>query len=352
VKRSLWWAAFKYLLGFGIIAWLVWSNWHKDGPNGDDVGLAAALARPINYYALAAAGLICTVSVLVTFVRWFVLVRAQGLPFTVTAALRLGMFGLYLSQFLPGSVSGDVLKAAYLAREQSRRTVAVATVLIDRALGLCALFWLVTLSGAFFWGTGRVGLLTTNPEGYRALEFIFRGAALLSGASLVFWVLLGFLPSRRVEIFAGRLIKIPKVGGSLAEFWRAVWMYRCQNRAVLLAMGLALLAHVGFVLTYYFSALTLSSAELIPPFEAHLLIVPVGMVIQAGFPTPNGVGGGEWAYGSLYAVLGSTVACGLLGSLVQRFVIWVISFTGYLAYLRMRPGLGAPNDEPTEGVAA
>ena len=50
-------------------------------------------------------------------------------------------------------------------------------------------------------------------------------------------MLLGFLPGRRAEIFAGRLTRIPKVGGSLAELWRAVWLYRCRGRGV----GLALL---------------------------------------------------------------------------------------------------------------
>jgi uncharacterized protein (TIRG00374 family) len=337
VTRSRWWTAFKYLLGVSIIAWLVWSNWHKEGPDGEDVGLSTALTRPINYYAFAAAALVCAASVSLTLVRWFVLVRAQGLPLSLGGAFRLGLFGYFCNQFLPGSVSGDVVKAAYLAREQSRRTVAVATVLIDRALGLCGLFWLVTLSGCVFWGTGLIENLTTSPDGYLALEFIFRGAAILSGSTLGFWLLLGLLPARRVDIFAGRLLKIPKLGGPLAEFWRAVWMYRCRSRAVLLAMGLALVGHVGFVFTFYFSALTLSAPGQIPPLEAHLLIVPVGMTIQAGFPTPNGVGGGEWAYGGLYQILGFALACGLLGSLVQRVVALVVSFVGYLVYLRMRP---------------
>jgi hypothetical protein len=164
--------------------------------------------------------------------------------------------------------------------------------------------------------------------------------------------LLGLVPERRVEIFAGRLLKIPKAGGSLAEFWRAVWMYRCRSRAVLLALGMALVGHVGFVLTFYFSALTLSSADQIPPFEAHLLVVPVGMTIQAGFPTPNGVGGSEAAYGWLYGLLGSTMVCGLLGSLVQRFVTWVVSLTGFLVYLRMSPALKADGEGTEKELSA
>jgi glycosyltransferase 2 family protein len=341
VNRSRLWAAFKYVLGISIIVWLFWANWHKIDPHGNDVGIATALERPINFGALVLAAIICALSVLLTFVRWFVLVRAQGLPFTVTNALRLGMIGYYLSQFLPGSVSGDLFKAAFLAREQSRRTVAVATVLIDRALGLCALFWLVTLTGAFFWGTGLVATLTANDTGYAVLESIFRGATILCGGTLAFWLILGFLPQRRADIFAGRLRKIPKLGGPLAEFWGAVWMYRCRSRAILLALGMAIIGHIGFVFTFYFCALALSSPDQIPPLQTHFLLVPVAMTIQAGMPTPGGMGGGEWAYGELYNLLGFSMASGLLGSIVQRVVIWIISFTGYLVYLRMRPSLQA-----------
>ena len=39
------------------------------------------------------------------------------------------------------------MKAAGIAREQSRRTVAVATVIMDRIIGLWGLCWLVALLG-------------------------------------------------------------------------------------------------------------------------------------------------------------------------------------------------------------
>ena len=42
-----------------------------------------------------------------------------------------------------------------VAREQSRRTVAVATVIMDRVIALWGLFWFVALLGGAFWLTGR-----------------------------------------------------------------------------------------------------------------------------------------------------------------------------------------------------
>ena len=92
--------------------------------------------------------------------RWFLLVRAQNLPFTLTNAMRLGMVGNYFNTLLPGAVGGDVIKAVFLAREQSRRAVAIATIILDRIIGLCGLVWVVAVLGSLFWLTGTLDALT------------------------------------------------------------------------------------------------------------------------------------------------------------------------------------------------
>ena len=51
---------------------------------------------------------------LLTFIRWYYLVRALDLPFTLREALRLGFLG-YLFNLMPmGIVGGDLLKAVML----------------------------------------------------------------------------------------------------------------------------------------------------------------------------------------------------------------------------------------------
>ena len=78
--------------------------------------MAEALQRPIQLLPLAFAVILCFGSVLLTFVRWYVLVRAQNLPFSVANSVRLGLIGYFLSTFLPGSIGGDIIKAAFIAR--------------------------------------------------------------------------------------------------------------------------------------------------------------------------------------------------------------------------------------------
>jgi uncharacterized protein (TIRG00374 family) len=303
-------------------------------------------AAPVHWEYLGLAFIICLAATLLTFVRWFVLVRAVNLPFTVTNAMRLGMIGYFFNTFLPGSVGGDIVKAAFLAREHSRRTVAVATVLMDRVLALWAFICFVAVAGTIFYLCGML-----EGEGMQASLWmtIGSGAAVLS--SLVFWVLLGYLPQWRVDKFAWRLEhQIPKIGPSLAEFWRAVWMYRCQPRAVALTMVMTWIGEVGFILVFYFSVLTLWSPEYgrIPSLAEHLLLVPIGLVVMAIPLFPGGVGIGELGFGGLYATMGCVASLAVLGSLVQRVVMWGLALLGFLVYQRMKPAIkAATQTQPT-----
>jgi uncharacterized membrane protein YbhN (UPF0104 family) len=186
------------------------------------------------------------------------------------------------------------------------------------------------------------------------LETIFITAAGLMAGSIAAWLLLGFLSQERAERLGGRLRGIPKIGGPLGELWRAGWLYRCRGRSVGLALGLSMIGHLGFVLVFFCSSRTLNLPDNTPPLRAHLLIVPVGMTIAAGIPTPGAVGGGEFVYGTLYDLLGFAFAAGVLGSLMQRCIYWVLGLVGYLVYLRMKPGLkrASPLQEEETGALA
>lgn len=323
----------KYGLGLGLLAFVIAYNW---APNSEH-GLAAVWHKyvierqPINVLPLVLATCICVPAILLTFIRWYILVRALALPFTVRAAVRLGLIGNALNVLLPGSVGGDVIKAACLAREQSRRTAAVATVLVDRAVGLWGLIWLVALLGSGFWIFGRL-----QGETAATLESIVTGAVGLVAVTTIVWILLGFLPQRRADRFAERLQGIPRVGHAVAEFWRAIWMYRCKGWSIAVALGMSLVGHVGFVLTFYFAAQTVCVKSEIPTMAEHFLTIPIGMAIESGFPTPSGVGGGEYVYGKLYELMGKPQVNGLLGCMVKRILYWGVAFIGYIAYLRMR----------------
>lgn len=327
----------KYVLAGGLLTWVVWSNWAPASGHGlKEVWDDKISHGKIQYHYFALALLFCAASVSVTFVRWFFLVRAQKLPFTMPNAFRLGSVAFFFNTFLPGSVGGDIIKAAFIAREQqSRRTTAVATVIMDRAIALWGLVCFVALLGSGFWLAGWL----TN-EASRQIVVI---AQVVVVGSLFGWFLLFFLPDHRAERFAGRLGRLPKVGHAAAEFWRAAWMYHKRKPTLGLAVALSWIGFVGFVLSFYFSVLTLwdgsDPALQMPTLVEHFLIVPIGLVIQAIPLFPGGAGIGELGYGALYSWFGCAAASGVLGSLVYRVINWILGGVGYVVYLRMKPSL-------------
>jgi uncharacterized protein (TIRG00374 family) len=343
---------FKYALAIGLMTWVVWSNWKPESPNG----LAAVWHRhvlegePVHYGYFLLAFLAGVIGLLITLLRWFILVRAVDLPFRLYDALRLGFIGIFFSTFLPGSVGGDIFKAYFLAREQNRRTVAVATVIMDRAIALWALVWFVALLGAVFWATGLL-----EGQGAGSCRTIVTMAWIIVASTMLVWVLLGLLPVRRAERFAGRLSRLPRVGHSAAEFWRAVWMYRCRPRCVFGVLVLSWIGQVFFVVLFYCSALTFwdpGSGNVIPSFAQHFLIVPIGLVIQAMPLFPGGAGIGELGFGILYGWLDCSVPSGVLGSLVQRVINWFLGLPGLLVYLRMKTSLQPSVEQPEELAGA
>ena len=71
-----------FIAGLGLLAFVIWQN---------RVGIGQALQRPLQIVPLGLAASIGLVAAVQTFVRWYVLVRAQDLPFTVTDSIRLGL---------------------------------------------------------------------------------------------------------------------------------------------------------------------------------------------------------------------------------------------------------------------
>jgi hypothetical protein len=126
----------KVAVSLGIIAYLVSSA--RNDPNFANLDFSDP---NFNWWLIGAAALCWMTSLTFGIIRWYLLVRAVGLPFRIQDAFRLGLLGYMLNFVSLGSVGGDVFKAVFLAREQpNRRAEAVASIVVDRILGLYSLF--------------------------------------------------------------------------------------------------------------------------------------------------------------------------------------------------------------------
>jgi len=330
----------KYGIGFGLLAYILWQNWN---PNGASPGVRGLLEQTPHWATFALMAVLVVATTFAMYLRWFLLVRALDLPFTLRNAFRLGLVGTFYNAFLPGSVGGDLVKAYFIAKDQpARRAAAVATVVADRLIGLFGLIWFVAAFGGAFWLSGD-DRFTANEY----LQGVIRVCAVLVGVVAVGWVGLGFLPARRADRFAGRLEGVPKLGKSLSEVWYAVWSYRQRPWTVLGLVALTAVNHVGMVLIVY---LAVRVFDLPDPasLPENFVLAPVGLTAQAFFPAPGGVGGAEAIFGYLYTLLGRPEQTGVVGRLTMRVAEWGFGFVGYLTYLRMRAELPAVVDVAEE----
>jgi glycosyltransferase 2 family protein len=332
----------KYGIGFGLLGYVLATNW---APKGGNPGIAGLLQQTPDYAALAGVFVLCVAVLAIQYARWYVLVRALDLPFTVGGAFRLGLVGTFYNVFLPGSVGGDFVKAYFIARgAPDRRAAAVATVVIDRIVGLFGLLWFSAVIGGAYWlaGDARVA-------GNEYLQKIIRVCGILVGLTVVGWVVMGFLPPHRADRFAGRLTKIPKAGKALAEVWYAVWTYRQRPWTVYQSVALTAVCHVAMVLMFHLGVRVFLAPGAEPGTLAeHFVIGPVGFIAQAFFPAPGGVGGGEAIFGYLYTLLGRPDQVGLMGRLTLRVAEWACGLAGLVAFLRMRSELPAVEQEAEE----
>lgn len=335
----------KYGIGFGLLAFVIYKYW-EDNPETGAPGLKTLLNGPIAYHWLAVAAVLVAIALSLQLFRWYILVRALDLPFTIRNAFRLGMVGVFYNTFFPGSVGGDLLKAYFLAKEHpERKTRAVATVIADRALGLFGLILFVAVLGSTAW-VGGDPRIVANAD----LQWMIKLMAGIAGASIAGFLLLGLLPQRRVDRFAGRLLRIPKLGKSLAELWFTVWMYRQRMRTVVLCVGLSALSHFGLVFAFS------SASRVFPPenpadnatLAEQMVIAPIGFIAQALPVSPGGVGVGEAVFAWLYKVSGRDARRGVIARLSLRVVEWIIGLIGYIVYLRMKKELPVVIDEETE----
>lgn len=381
----------KYILAVALLVWVVRANWAPEPTKAiatlgaSTVGLsasplpaapllAAASAlpdrieakglgyvwqhhvverQPIQYGYLLFGVVVYALALFITLFRWLLLVRALDLTLSFADAMRYGLLGIFFNTFLPGSVGGDIVKAAALARTQNRRTAAVATVLMDRLIALWALVWFVAILGSVFWAMG----LLSGPTATVASTITLLALGIVV-VSLSIWLILGLLPDRRAERLAQRLSRLPLAGRALGELWRAVWMYRQRQKSVAVVMGLTWVGQVGFVLAFYSCACALWTPGLgpIPSLTQHFLLVPIGVTMQALIPTPGGAGGGEWGFGALYVLFRATEANGVLASLVQRILSWILGLAGYgialwLALAARRERLPVPTTLPVAATA-
>jgi uncharacterized protein (TIRG00374 family) len=236
-------------------------------------------AGPKNWSILVWTVPCCLAAVTVTILRWQMLVRALGLEFTRRDALRAGFLG-YLVNLLPfGLVGGDSLKAVMLIHKNPRRkTEAVATVLVDRVLGLYALLLLAAVSSLLLRQDQLQSLDPPDRATVASVCYAVRTLALASTIGLAVMLIPGVTHSRLWDL----LEHTPLVGPVLHKLVGAMRAYRRRVDLLLAAIGVSLVIHLFYISSFALMSLSIGIAPEHQPWVGYIfVIVPPAMIARA-----------------------------------------------------------------------
>lgn len=312
----------KFGISAAIIGWLLYDA-HRDRVFTDLAN------QPKDWTLLAVSFVLCFLAVALTMVRWHVLVRAMGLPFRLRDAFRLGFLGYLLNFVSLGSVGGDVFKAVFMARElPGRRAVAVATVVVDRIIGLYVLFVVAS-----------VAILTNGQLHSSSWEIRFTSQATLAAAIVgAAGIVALIVPGVTQGTLSDWLARLPHVGSVCGKLIAAVRLYRTRWRSVMAAALLSVLVHSLTTVGIYLIGRGLPGTA--PTLADHFVVVPLAMVTGV-LPLPlNGLGAFEAVVDFLYAHVGVsggvTEARGFIVALGYRAITIVIALVGVGYFLAAR----------------
>jgi hypothetical protein len=250
---------------------------------------------------------------LLTFARWYWLVRALDLPFRWNDALRLGFLGYLLTFVSLGTIGGDLLKAIFVAREQpGRRVEAFSTVLVDRVLGL---YSLVLLAAGAIYLTG-VWQSPASPAVDVLCQTVF-SATVAGTLGLVVVLSLG---GSRASRFRQWLGNVPLLGKMLKPLAGAVQVYRRNLATVATSIAVGVVSQAMIAACVWATARSLLPSA--PSAGEHMFIAPVALLTTL-LPIPGyGLGVFELAIEFLYRHVGSAGAgAGLLVALGFRLLM-------------------------------
>lgn len=294
-----------------------------------DEPLAQLADRQKHWGLLASAYLAGLAGTIVSFLRWRLLVQMLGLRFSLQDSLRLGFLG-YLFNFVSlGAVGGDLFKAVVVAREHpGRRAQAVATVIVDRIVGLYALMLLAAVALAVNGTLGHADAIVRT-----ASQFVVAGAAVATAV-----LGLAMLPAFTGPTMSAYVERLPRVGRHAAKLLGAVALYRRNLPGLAVALGMSFCVHLLLTLCVYLAGRGMFERG--PTWGSHLAACPLAFLTGV-LPLPvSGLGAFETVLELLYRVFGQEAGVvageGLLVAFAYRAITIGIAVVGGGYYLASR----------------
>lgn len=260
--------------------------------------------------------------------RWQLLLAGRGVSVGYLRLLRYFLNGLFFGNFLPTTVGGDLLRAYLVSDDCGTRSEALASVLVDRFIGL---FGVII--------TGVIGLFLVARTGQETSLLKY----MLTGVGLTLLLLAVFLNKgimRRFRVLL-RLPLINRLERSAVDFYHSLYVYRSHRRQVALALGISLLVQLAVVLTVFAISRALGSGISIVPFFLYMPVIAAVSMLPVSI---NGWGLMEGSFIVFFGRAGMSGPEALTLGFLYHVLGVVVSLSGGVLWLLFGRGR-RPKDE-------
>jgi uncharacterized protein (TIRG00374 family) len=293
--KDLWILALKLTFSLSILAFLLFREVRiKEIPQA---------LQNIDIFWLALSFSLHALGLLISAIRWQILIRAQGDEVPLGFLAKSYLVGNFFNLFMPTRFGGDVVRIWDGSRYSRSLLKSSAIVIVERFTGI-----IILLMFAFFVSLLRLDMAQRLPVIW---------ISLLVGSMGLLLALLFFTPVARFL-----LEKIPERGlmqkfkSKILEFRQVVLVYKNKRGAFFLALFWAFLLQINVIWHYYLAG---KAFHLSIPFIDYFIFIPIILLILTIPITISGLGLREVLFIQIFATYGIARHLAFSFSLIADF---------------------------------
>ncbi|MEA2012728.1 MAG: lysylphosphatidylglycerol synthase transmembrane domain-containing protein, partial [Verrucomicrobiota bacterium] len=243
--------------------------------------------QDINFYWLFIAFFAYGIVLIITMFRWHSLLKVQGVNLSAKETCRLTMIGVFFNLAIPGAVSGDFIKMAYITKHtQKNKAGAILTIMLDRIIGLVGLFSIALIAIIC-----SLDFIRSQTSDIKITAAIIAAGSLMG---IIFFLAVEykntFLKLRWIKIFLNFTSRFlpEKINMVIIKFSKSIDLYKNQKKVLVKALLLSMAVHTTLSFSLYSAGKALKEADL--SIKDYALTTQVSNAISAIPVMPAGIG--------------------------------------------------------------
>lgn len=307
-RRNRWLTLVKLVISLVILAYILTRQ--------TSLAQVFRILQQVNWPWLTIAFSLHAIGLLISALRWQILIKAQGDEVPFKFLIQSYLVGIFFNNFLPTRFGGDIVRIWDGTRYSQTLVKSSAIVIVERLTGLFVLFLFALIVALI-----RLELAHQLPFIWLSLAFGAIGFLLILAFIIFPW-----------PAFLKPLIKNKRIDSLLTkaiDFRQTIINYRYQKRAFILAMLWALALQLNVIIYYFLIGLSLNLSV---PFVDYFMVIPVVHFIQLIPITINGLGLREGAYIEIFAFYSIPAHASFSFSLIDVAFVLILGIIGGLIY--------------------